>query len=414
MYKDYSELLPPMLFGEELKNNLTSLPEYSGTVRELQPGQRMLRLMDIYKVFIPSTMAIEIYHKLYMMTALSLKQKGTKESIQRLNHNHQHPPVGEFCGVITGASSATIIGDSGIGKTTCIQKAVELLGGLLQIEKPKNIIIPVLMVTCPFDSNYKGLLCQILISLDEALGTNYYEKSQKSTMNAQQILGLVCQLCHLHVGILIIDEIQFLVQHKSGTLLYKMILQLINTSGIGVVLVGTNECLDYFSQAPQMARRMTGLQYGNLAYDADFRKLAETLFYMQYTKTPSVMNEGVLSWLYEHTSGNAANLMALIHDAQELAMMKGTEILDVSALTQAYSNRMQMLHGYIEVEKKVASTSSKPKREEVPNELQEERSLPEASQEYTIADLVALSKNTGRDIMRVFQEYFTITEVSIS
>ena len=96
--------------------------------------------------------------------------------------------MGEFHGVATGATSATVIGCSGIGKSTCIQKAMDLFGGIIECNEPYRKLIPALIVSTPFDCNYKGLLCQILIAVDEILGTNYYEKSQKSTMNAQQIL----------------------------------------------------------------------------------------------------------------------------------------------------------------------------------------------------------------------------------
>lgn len=277
---NYAEKLPKMLFGEELKEALTCLPEYDASIREADPSTRLLRLTDLYKVFLPGTMASEIYHKLYMMTSMSLSQKGTVASVRQLNANHKWMNGGEFHGVATGATSATVIGASGIGKSTCIRKAMDMLGGIIEIEQPYRKIIPVLMVSTPFDCNYKGLLCQVLMAIDEALDTNYYEKSQKSTMNAQQILGMVSQVCHQFVGTLIIDEIQFIVQHKAGQQLYRMILQLINTS-CNILLVGTNECLPFFTQdqnAFQMARRSVGLQYEALDYGEEFKNLCGVLF----------------------------------------------------------------------------------------------------------------------------------------
>ena len=77
MMSDYSELLPKMLFGEDLKNMLQVLPDFDESVRGLDAGTRLLKLMDIYKVFVPQNLSLEIYHKLYMMTVMSLQQKGT-------------------------------------------------------------------------------------------------------------------------------------------------------------------------------------------------------------------------------------------------------------------------------------------------------------------------------------------------
>jgi hypothetical protein len=416
---DFAELLPKMLFGEELKEKLTCLPEYSEEYRNLDAGKRLLKLTDIYKVFVPNEMAVEIYHKLYMMTSMSLGQKGNVTSVQQMNANHRWMHGGEFHGVVTGATSTTVIGNSGIGKTSCIQFAVDQLGDIIEIEKPRHKIIPVVIVSCPFDSNYRGLLCQILISIDECLGTNYYEKSQKSTMNAQQILGLVCQVCHLYLGTLIIDEIQFLVEHKAGKQLYRMILQLINASGINVMLVGTNECLDFFQQAPQMARRTAGLQYGPMDYGEQFKELCKTLFSYQYVKKKTELNEGLKVWLYEHSGGNSANLVSLIHDAQEIAILGGRESLSIETLTEAYSRRMQMLHTFIEPSvTKLPQAGSAKKNEPsgLPVTRVTEEIMPDKIQnhaEKTIADMVADAKAHDIPIVDVMRQYFSVTEVSL-
>lgn len=402
---DYSDYLPPMLFGKALKERLTVMPDYQEEYREMDPGMRLLKLMDMYKIFIPQNMAMEIYHKLYMMTTMSFKQKGTIDSVQKLNENRRGKRKWGL-GVTTGATSVTIIGSSGIGKTSCLQKAIELLGPVIEIEKPVQKIIPALLVSCPFDCSYKGLLCQILVCLDQELGTSYYEKSQKSTMNSQQILSMVCNLCQLHVGVLIVDEIQFIVQHKAGQQLYRMILQLINSAGIGVMMVGTPECLDFFDQAPQMARRMSGLQYQNLSYGDDFIELAASLFSLQYVAKKAELTEGLLSWLYEHSAGNPANLMCLIHDAQEIGIMTGTESLDISTLTMAYTERMKLLHGYIEPEKLKLKQTSTPVKKKMDLEL-----YPATEYNVTIAEMVDQAKKVGKDVKDVFRRYFVIEEV---
>lgn len=417
---DFSKLLPPMLFGSELSEAMTCLPEYDSSVRTLPASERLMRLTDIYRVFVPTSMTTEIYHKLYMMVAMSLRQKGNIQSIQQLNANYRWSHGGEFHGVATGATSATIIGNSGIGKTSSIQYAVDLLGPIITIDKPLHKVIPVVMVSCPFDSNYRGLLCQILMSIDESLGTNYYEHSEKSRMNAQQILGLVCQVCHLYIGVLIIDEIQFLVEHKAGTQLYRMILQLINASGINVLLVGTNECIDFFEQAPQMARRAVGLQYGALEYGSDFRKICETLFHYQYTEKGGVLTDGLCSWLYEHTGGVSSSLVSLVHDAQEIAILRCKECLNVDTLTEAYNNRMRMLHPYIATTaRKLKQTSSikapvpaipLPK---APSQQQESKApSPILDTSYRrISDIISEAKVNNSDIVESLRKYVTVEEV---
>lgn len=407
---DYSGLLPKMLFGEDLKNMLQVLPDYDESVRGLDAGTRLLKLMDIYKVFVPQNLSLEIYHKLYMMTVMSLQQKGTVDSTRQLNANHRAmTSTTEYKGIITGASSCTVIGPSGCGKTTSVQRAVEMLGGTITNTQPYRKIIPALIVSTPFDANYRGLLLEILICVDNELGTEYYKAACKSNVNAQQILGMVCQVAHLHIGTLILDEIQFLVQHRAGTTLYKMILQLINASGISVMMVGTEECLDYFDQAPQMARRTTGLQYRNMDYDVKFKELCKEIFYRQYTKNSSELTEGIFVWLYEHSAGNIANLTALIHDAQELSIMDGSECLNITSLTKAYSQRMQMLHGYIESKKsKRKKTSLKPLND---IDILEPVETETVTDDVNVEELAEIIKNKDLNAIETFMRYFSVDEV---
>ena len=116
---DFSTLLPPMLFGEELREVLTVLPEYDNSVRELDAGARFLKLADIYKVFIANDMAAEIYYRLYSMVSISLQKKGTAESVGLLNAVHRGIGVAgddegcagfEYKGVATRQRSASAAG----------------------------------------------------------------------------------------------------------------------------------------------------------------------------------------------------------------------------------------------------------------------------------------------------------------
>ena len=410
---DFASMLPPLLLGDELVTAMTSLPHYDSSVRTLSASERLMRLSDIYKVFVPTGMATEIYQRVYMMTSMSLQSKGTVESVRRMNANYAWSHGSEYHGVATGATSATVIGISGIGKTSCIQSSINLLGGIVETENPCHKVIPIVMVSCPFDCSYKGLLCQILISIDEILETDYYNKTQRSNMNSQQILAMVCQICHLHVGLLIIDEIQLLSgATKAGSLLYRMILQLINTSGINVLLVGTSECLRFFAETQQIARRSVGLQYSAMEFDGDFRKLAEILYSYQYTRQESKMSENVLFWLYEHTGGVPAILTAIIHDAQEIAILRGREALGIETLTEAYSSRMQMLHGYLAdriAPKAVTVHHEKPKPIDTANADDSETVLPDG---YMAIDKMATeARNKQIDLIELMRSQFTVEEV---
>lgn len=420
MMTDFSAMLPPMLFGDELREALTVLPEYDASVREMDAGARFLKLADIYKIFISNDMAAEIYYRLYSMVSISLQRKGTADSAKLLNAVHAGAEVAGdgrvragsgYKGVATGMTSATCIGVSGIGKTTCIQAAVSLCGGAIEADMPYRRLIPVLEVSCPFNCSFRSLCSQILAKLDEYLGTDYYQKSMKRSMNAEQVMQMVCNLANIHIGVLVIDEIQMIVESRSGSQLYRMILQLINSSGISVLLCGTPECIPFFGQNPQMARRTVGLQYGPMPYDDNFREFCRVMFSYQYVKKHTELSDGILEWLYEHSGGGIpGTIMALIHDAQEIAIVNGKEELGIAALNEAYDRRMKMLHPYI------SSKMKEDKKYAVRQNRQmkvEETGFPGDVSDTDIPGLVESAKKQGQDIVGVLGAYIPVREVSL-
>ena len=192
-----------------------------------------------------------------------------------------------------------------------------------------------------------------------------------------------------------------------------MILQLINTSCINVLLVGTSECIKFFGETQQIARRSVGLQYGAMEFDGDFRKLAEILFSYQYVKQETKITESLLFWLYEHTGGIPAVLTALIHDAQEIAILRGRETLGIETLTEAYSSRMQMLHGYLKknVIPKVMNYHEEPKPIITQNSIESKQSLPNGYK--SIGEMITEARNNQIDILELMRNQFTIEEITL-
>lgn len=407
MTTDFSAMLPKMLFGEELKEKLEALPEYDEAIRELDAGARLLKLPDIYRIFIPNDMAYEIYHKLYSMVSVSMQRKETAESVRLLNSAKRG---NEYKGVATGMTSATCIGVSGIGKTSCLQAASSLCGGTIETNLPYRKLVPVLEVSCPFNCSFRSLCSQILAKLDECLGTDYYQKSLKRSINAEQVMQMVCNLANIHIGVLIIDEIQMIIENKSGTQLYRMILQLINSSNICVLMCGTPECVPFFEQNPQMARRMAGLQYGPMMYDVHFKEFCQTVFSYQYTKNKTELTDGIIEWLYEHSGAIPGTVTALIYSAQEISILNGREKLDMAVLNAAYEKRMKMLHPYIspniKMDKKYAAQPKQPDRSM-------EKTIPADAVQVDIESLIVSAKKQGEDIIEVLDRHIPVMEVAV-
>lgn len=118
-----------------------------------------------------------------------------------------------------------------------------------------------------------------------------------------------------------------------------MLTQLINNSGISICMVGTNESTVFFEQAMQLTRRSLGLQYNRLAYDQYFHDFCSTLYRYQYVKRKAEITPVVVEWLYEHSAGIISIVVSLVHDAQEIAILNGTEELNLEMLNEAYEKQ---------------------------------------------------------------------------
>ena len=400
--------LPPMLSGEELKSGMEVLPDYDPTIRTADTATRLMALSDLYHIYLPSPMSFEIYSKLYLALLRSLQKKGTKLAVQQQNQNFKAIMQQEYSGIMGGSDSFTIIGASGIGKSSAISRAISLITAnrTIETESPYSVIIPCVCVQCPFDSSVKGLLLEILRKVDENIGSSYYQNALRARSTTDMLIGSVSQVALNHIGLLVVDEIQNVVNSKNGKSLVGMLTQLINNSGISICMVGTPDSAVFFEQAMQLARRSLGLRYDVMEYGTTFRMICEVLFSYQYVQQESEISEAITEWLYEHSGGNISVVVSLIHDAQEIAILEGRESLNLETLNEAYQKRLSLLHSFISPKTKRQTSKTKKKTPKL--------SKPESlSEEYSIADLVATAKGEEKDVVEFLKNYITVVEVGI-
>lgn len=400
--------LAPLKAGEELINALEIIPEYDSNICNESAAIRLMQLENIYSIYFPSYMSCEIYNKLYMGIMRSLMKKDSKLAIKQgyENYNQKIKKLGH--GLIGGSDSFTIIGMSGIGKSASIQRAIDVIteNNIILQEEPYKKIIPCLIVQCPFDCSVKGLLLEILRLIDMELGTDYHDGFVKNKATVDVLIGAISQVCLNHVGLLIVDEIQNVVNNRKGYNLVAMLTQLINNSGISICMVGTPDVGIFFERENYLARRAIGLKYSNYTYNDSFIEFCIRLYEYQYVKYRTELSTNILNWLYEHSRGIISNVIALFHDAQEIAILTGKETLSIEMFEEAYKRRMSSLHNYIDTQtefKMKPIVRRKPKFEVVTNN----------SDDFKINDMVQKAKTENLDIVQLLKEKINIIEVAI-
>ena len=403
-------LLNPMLSGKDLYDALLFLPEYDESIRNYDASTRLVALSELYNIYLPSAMSEEIYSKLYLSLLRWLNKKGTLNSIKQLNENFKCIKQMSYEGVMGGSDSFTIIGSSGIGKSSAISRAVSLITDKPFVEVEGTKICPFVIVQCPFDSSVKGLALEILRKIDSVLETKYYANAIRSHATTDVLIGMISQAALNHIGLLIIDEIQNVATSKNGKAFINSLTQLINNSGISICMVGTPESTIFFKKELQLARRSVGLYYSPLQYDEYFFDFCRTAFSYQYTREKAEINAGIIEWLYEHSGGLVSLVISLIHDAQEIAILKGTEMLDLNTLNEAYTKRTAMLHGFINEGSRTLPQTGKLKKKSEQAVL-ENRATIKQWQGLSISEIVFQAKKSRYDVVEVLKQYITIEAI---
>lgn len=412
---DFTTKLPEMKSGNELISALSIIPEYNETICQQNQAARLMALSDLYQIYIPSQMSLEIYSKLYLALLCSMQKKGSQMAIKQRYENYKAIQQQSYSGILGGSDSFTIIGTSGIGKSSAISRAISLIteNRIIETDKPYTKIIPCLIVQCPFDSSVKGLLLEILRKVDEELGTDHYIHAVKSRASTTDMLiGAVSSIALNNIGMLVVDEIQNVVNSKNGKSLIGALTQLINNSGISICMVGTPESTVFFEQAMQLARRSVGLQYTIMKYDEYFQSFCKIIFKYQFLKNRTEITAAITEWLYEHSAGVISVVVSLIHDAQEIAILTGKEVLNLDTLNEAYQQRLSLLHGYIQPS--VIQNKPTTKKKKTAASVRKSQTQSQPKQEgYSITEIAERAKAENLDVVELLKEVYTVVEVAI-
>lgn len=179
--------LPPMLFGDDLIENLKYFPYFDESIREKSQTERLVAMNELYSLYFVSEQAIELHNKLYLSLARAEQRMTSSDAIIQLYENAKRIKGTTYINKLesNSVSSFSLIGESGCGKSTTLARLKNLF------EQESNII-NLLIVEVPFDSSVKSMLLEILRQIDAKVGSKYYELACKSrTATVDVLIGNV-------------------------------------------------------------------------------------------------------------------------------------------------------------------------------------------------------------------------------
>jgi len=118
-----------------------------------------------------------------------------------------------------------------------------------------------------------------------------------------------------------------------------------------------------------------------------------------------------LERLYEYSGGLVSLVVSLLHDAQEIAIITGSESLNLASLNEAFQKRTAMLHGYLEryIIKLPVTTKAKSTTEQL---------IPTTKQvllnnNFSFVEVVEQVRRNGFDVVEVLKQYISIDEIPV-
>lgn len=350
------EALPPILSKEEAFEQLSFLPMYHQSERLLSNHHRYHSLLRLSRFYQPINQTLNLEQRFsgFIRYGYVSRNPLQKKHVQVLNELHNRLENNENLGLPpdlrSSASSFTLMGFSGIGKTSAIERILSLYPQVILHQEPINSIqIVWLKLNCPHDGSLKTLCMDFFQKIDLLIGTNYYEKYGKRINSVSSMVTRMGQVARLHfIGTVIIDEIQHLLAASgvASEMMMNYFVTLVNEIGVPVMFIGTMKAKVLLQKDFRQARRSSGqgdMVWQQMEKGDDWEVLISSMWDYQWTKEQTELTTKLLDVVYEESQGIVDIAVKLYILAQAKAIDSGLEIITTQLIQKAAKEDLQML-----------------------------------------------------------------------
>ncbi|UED69442.1 ATP-binding protein [Brevibacillus sp. HD3.3A] len=358
------ESLPPIWDEKSVVQKMASRPLYKSSERELPVHLRMHCVQRISRDFFqPLSKHLELEQSLSRLIRDGYvgrnpltpnyafrARKDTYELLMK-GATSSYP-------VNTPTSSGfALVGISGIGKSSTLLRVLQMYPQVIVHHRYKGKDLPLyqivwLKMDCPHDGSIRGLCLNFLIALDSLVGAKYYKKN--ATKSTDELLPIMAQAAAVHcLGVLVIDEIQNLQESKDdrASQMLNFFVQLVNTIGLPVVVVGTYKAMPVLNGEFRNARRSSGQGdaiWHHLKKDEEWDWLLQGLWKYQWTNNRIELSQEFNDVMYEESQGITDIAIKLFMLTQWRALDKGIDHITSSFIRSVAKERLGLVRPALE------------------------------------------------------------------
>ena len=367
-YKDNPliEALPSLMDNAKVISNLTGEVQFDPKAIFADGRERahvISSLLDDF--FQPLTAHIQLEEKVSIMMRQGYVGRNLADGSlnTHMQNGYERVMTGElkafkFEHAKSTASSLSLIGCSGSGKTTTLARIFATYPQVIYHEEHNFTQITYLKVDCPHDGTLKNLCIQFFRAIDRVLHTDYEAKYTGKRHGIEKLLAMMSQVANLHaIGVLIIDEIQHLDRRRSGGVekMLNFFVTLVNTIGLPVIFVGTPKARPIFEKDLRSARRGAGL--GALIWEPmkapesspraqnEWRAFTNKLWKYQWLqKRDEAIDEDLRAHWFDLSQGVLDIVVKLFVLSQLRAISTHAERITPRLMQQVYDDELKPVH----------------------------------------------------------------------
>ncbi len=331
-------------------------PAKSGTLKSYEKKEQIVDLQHVSCV-----LGVHAKTAAAINRVLLESYKGRKIGVALVDDNERnlgknvHSEIISEKNELSGRTDGFLVtGVTGSGKSMAISLSCAMYPQVIRhsFDQCIYIQIPIIRVTSMV-GNLSEIYRSIAAKIDKLLNCGNAHLSKIKTGNLGKAATYIKKWISLyHIGLLIIDEVQFFAFGRQKTS-FENIIGITEDTGIAFGLIGNNETLDEIFAMPRIKSRVIKNCFSADITEARDRRLFEEavkdLWKYQWGESPIPLTKEILSELIYQSVYNIALLKAIIVEVQHSLLQNKDAKVDRSFIQSVVSRNLLQLRGIVQL-----------------------------------------------------------------